>query len=196
MYGPPQAPQVPQPPKSPASGGRIALLVLFSALALLSCGFLAWAPLLRLAIVTRRALDWVLFAATFLLAAGLFTYAGVTGDEEPTTAESFIGVGVMVLLVAGSITYYLVAEIRRLDGGAPAAYRPQGYDPAAVTVPSAVANPQPNPYARPVVPPPAVPQPHPHTPGPRIDQVRAELDELSDLLRKDTGDGGEGTGGR
>ncbi|MFF7778503.1 hypothetical protein ACFZCG_29305 [Streptomyces tanashiensis] len=192
MYGPPQAPQVPQPPKSPVSGGRIALLVLFSALALLSCGFLAWAPMLRLAVVTRRALDWVLFGATFLLSAGLFTYAGVTGDEEPTTTESFIGVGVMVLLVAGSISYYLVTEIRHLDrNGAAPAYRPAGYDHGtAVTVPSAVPNPNPNPYARPVV-----PQP-PTAPGPRIDQVRAELDELSDLLRKDTGNTGEGEGGR
>ncbi|MFF8379848.1 hypothetical protein ACF07V_27385 [Streptomyces sp. NPDC015661] len=191
MYGPPQAPQVPQPPKSPVSGGRIALLVLFSALALLSCGLLAWAPMLHLASVTRRALDWTLFGLTFLVAGGLFTYAGVTGDQEPTTAESFIGVGVMVLLVAGSITYYLVTEIRRFDRpAAPPAFRPPGYDhAAAVTVPSAIGNP--NPYTRPVVPPPAAP-----APAPRIDQVRAELDELSDLLRKDTGNGGEGAGGR
>ncbi|MER5207814.1 hypothetical protein [Streptomyces sp. NPDC002825] len=189
MYGPPQAPQVPQQPKSPASAGRIALLVLFSALALLSCGLLAWAPMLRLASVTRRALDWVLFGVTFLVAAGLFTYAGVTGDQEPTTAESFIGVGTMVLLVAGSITYYLVTEIRRFDRpGAAPAFRPPGHDHAtAVTVPSTMPNP--NPYVRPVVAPPTAP-------APRIDQVRAELDELSDLLRKDTGNGGEGAGGR
>ncbi|MGW8765374.1 hypothetical protein ACWGN5_23015 [Streptomyces sp. NPDC055815] len=188
MYGPPQAPQVPQPPSSPASGGRIALLVLFSALALLSCGFLAWAPMLRLAVVTRRALDWVLFAVTFLVAAGLFTYAGVTGDKEPTTAESFIGVGVMVLLVAGSLTYYLVTEIRRFDRPAAAPAFHPGHDHAtAVTVPSAFGNP--NPYTGPAVVPPTAP-------GPRIDQVRAELDELSDLLRKDTGNGGEGAGGR
>ncbi|MEU1225424.1 hypothetical protein [Streptomyces sp. NPDC005828] len=188
MYGPPQAPQVPQPSKSPASGGRIALLVLFSLLALLSCGFLAWAPMLRLAIVTRRAMDWVLFGLTFLVAAGLFTYAGVTGDEEPTTTESFVAVGIMVALVAGSITYYLVTEIRRLDrpDTAAPAFLPPGYDPgAAVTVPSPAS---PNPYARPVVPPPAVPPPA--VPAPRIDQVRAELDELSDLLRHKREDDG------
>ncbi|MBB4986051.1 MULTISPECIES: hypothetical protein [Streptomyces] len=191
MYGPPQAPQVPQPPKSPASGGRIALLVLFSLLALLSCGFLAWTPMLRLAIVTRRALDWVLFGLTFLVASGLFTYAGVTGDEEPTTTESFVAVGIMVALVAGSITYYLVTEIRRLDrpGATAPAFLPPGYDPgAAVTVPSPG---NPNPYARPVVPPPAVQSPQPPAvPGHRIDQVRAELDELSDLLRHKREDDG------
>ncbi|WP_030690321.1 hypothetical protein [Streptomyces globisporus] len=192
MYGPPQAPQVPQPPKSPASGGRIALLALFSALALLSCGFLAWASMLRLAIVTRRALDWALFGVTFLLSAGLFAYAAATGDEEPTTAESLIAVGIMVVLVAGSLTYYLVTEIRRLDrpgAGAPA-LRPPGYVPsAAVTVPSPGGNP--NPYARPVAVPPAVQAPQPPAGhGPRIDQVRAELDELSDLLRHKREDDG------
>ncbi|MEV4426477.1 hypothetical protein ACN9M0_14165 [Streptomyces sp. R-07] len=194
MYGPPQAPQVPQPPKSPASGGRIALIVLFSALALLSCGFLAWAPLLRLAVVSRRALDWVLFGGTFLLAAGLFTYAGVTGDEEPTTAEAFIAVGVMVLLVAGSLTYYLVKEIRHLDrsGAAAPGFRPPGYDHgAAVTVPSPGGSPNPYLYAAPV-PQPVTPE-LPTPPAARIDQVRAELDELSDLLRKEPR---EGEGGR
>ncbi|GGV02588.1 hypothetical protein GCM10010275_47070 [Streptomyces litmocidini] len=192
MYGPPQAPQVPQPSKSPASGGRIALLVLFSALALLSCGFLAWAPMLRLAIVTRRALDWVLFGATFLLSAGLFAYAAATGDQESTTTEALVAVGIMVVLVAGSITYSLVTEIRRLDRSVAAApaLRPPGYDPsAAVTVPSPIGNP--NPYVGPVAAPPAVraPQP-PAAHGPRIDQVRAELDELSDLLRHQREDDG------
>ncbi|MFF3761889.1 hypothetical protein [Streptomyces sp. NPDC002185] len=209
MYGPPQAPQVPQSPKSPLTGGRVALLVLFCALALLSCGFLAWAPMLRVAVLTRRVRDWALFGATFAVAAGLFTYAGVTGDQEATTAESFVAVGIMMVLVAGPVAYYLVTELRRLDrGGAPGAYRPPGYGhPSAVTVPSAIGNQIPNPYAGPAVPPPGVPvpqpQPQPQPPvssGPRIDQVRAELDELSDLLRKDPGSNGSngsaGEGGR
>ncbi|MEE1816597.1 hypothetical protein PUR59_16445 [Streptomyces sp. SP18ES09] len=210
MYGPPQAPQVPQSPKSPLTGGRVALLVLFCALALLSCGFLAWAPMLRVAVLTRRPRDWALFGATFAVAAGLFTYAGVTGDQEATTAESFVAVGIMMVLVAGPVAYYLVTELRRLDrGGTPAGYRPPGYGhPSAVTVPSAIGNQIPNPYAGPAVPTPGVPvpQPQPQPPvssGPRIDQVRAELDELSDLLRKDPGskgsngsNGSAGEGGR
>ncbi|MEU6620755.1 hypothetical protein ABZ926_08205 [Streptomyces litmocidini] len=192
MYGPPQAPQVPQPSKSPASGGRIALLVLFSALALLSCGFLSWAPMLRLAVVTRRTLDWVLFGVTFLVSAGLFTYAAATADKEATTAEALVAVGIMMLLVAGPLTYYLVTEIRRLDRPAAAApgLRPPGYDPsAAVTVPSPIGNP--NPYVGPAAVPPAVRAPQPPAGhGPRIDQVRAELDELSDLLRHQREDDG------
>ncbi|MER5962082.1 hypothetical protein [Streptomyces sp. NPDC002057] len=186
MYGPPQAPQVPQPPKSPASGGLIALRVLLSALALLSCGFLGWAPLLRLAVVTRRTRDWVLCGLVFLASAGLFAYAAATGDEETGTAESFIGIGLIVLLVAGPITYYLVAEIRHFERQRTRPpQQPLGYGYAtAVTTPSGL--PPRNPYA---TEPPAVPGPG----APRIDQVRAELDELSDLLRKEPR---EGEGGR
>ncbi|MEV8590549.1 hypothetical protein [Streptomyces sp. NPDC051180] len=197
MYGPPQAPQ---PPKSPASGGLIALRVLFAALPLLSCGFLAWAPLLRLAIVTRRTLDWVLFGLAFLAGSGLFAYAAATGEEEGTTLEAFVGIGTITVLAAGSVTYYLVAEIRHYErrGAAPeqaSAYRPYGADGSAVTVPSPVGPPNPYLDSRPPAPHPATPLPPAATPppgtpsAPRIAQVRAELDELSDLLRKDTPEG-------
>ncbi|MFF5639681.1 hypothetical protein [Streptomyces sp. NPDC012825] len=191
MYGPTQVPQVPQPPKSPLSAGRVALLVLFCLLALLSCGFLSWAPLIRLACVTRRARDWVVCGVLFAGSTALFSYAAATGDEETGTAESFVAVGVMVALVAGSITYYLFGEIRHAERLRTApAYGPAGYaygsNGVAATVPAAGV--RPNPYAAPVAHTP-VPQP----PGPRIDQVRAELDELSDLLRKEPR---EGEGGR
>ncbi|MFJ4340268.1 hypothetical protein [Streptomyces sp. NPDC088915] len=204
MYGHPQVPQVPQPPKSPLSGGRIALLVLFCVLALMSCGFLSWAPLIRLACVTRRARDWVVCGVLFAGSAGLFSYAAATGDKEAGTAESFAAVGVMVALVAGSITYYLFGEIRHAERSRTApAYGPAGYaygsNGVAATVPRADV--RPNPYVGPVAHPPVVPAPvvpAPATPvpqpsGPRIDQVRAELDELSDLLRREPR---EGEGGR
>ncbi|MFE0651297.1 hypothetical protein ACFVZH_22185 [Streptomyces sp. NPDC059534] len=195
MYGPPQAPQS---PKSPASGGLIALRVLFAALPLLSCGFLAWAPLLRLAVVTRRALDWALCGLAFLAGAALFAYAVVTGEEEGSTLEAFVGIGTITVLAAGSVTYYLVAEIRHferlraLPEQAPPPYRPMGYsygaDGSAVTVPSPGAAPNPYICAPPPEPQPAAPQPA-TPPAPRIAQVRAELDELSDLLRKETPEG-------
>ncbi|MFC7923778.1 hypothetical protein [Streptomyces cinereoruber] len=219
MYGPtqvPQVPQVPRPPGSSLSGGRIALLVLFCLLALLSCGFLSWAPLIRLACVTRRTRDWVVCGVLFAVSAGLFSYAAATGDKETGTAESFVAVGVMVSLVAGSIAYYLFGEIRHAERQRTArAYGPVGYtygsNGGAVTVPRADV--RPNPYigpathtptphtpvgpapAVPVVPGPATPVPQP--PGPRIDQVRAELDELSDLLRnRDAGEPRDGGGAR
>ncbi|MFE7584200.1 hypothetical protein ACFU5Y_21885 [Streptomyces gardneri] len=195
MYGPPQAPQ---PQNGPASGGLIALRVLFVALPLLSCGFLAWAPMLRLAILTRAVRDWVFFGLAFVAATALFVYMGVTGEKETTDLEAVIGVGTILALGAGSVAYYLVGEIRHYDRRrampVPPPYGPPGYvygpnGSAATTTPSA----GPAPYLG------AVPQPaqpvQPPT-APRIEQVRAELDELSDLLRKDGRDGGEGEGRR
>ncbi|MET9672420.1 hypothetical protein ABZY68_04880 [Streptomyces sp. NPDC006482] len=215
MYGPPQAPQspqVPQSPSGPASGGLIALRVLFVALALLSCGFLAWAPLLRLAVLTRTVRDWVVFGLTFVAATALFVYIGTSPDEEPSDLEAFLGVGTILVLGAGSVAYYLVGEIRHHDRRrampmpVPPPYRPLGYvygpDGSAVTTtpsgapaPYICAPPQPMPPAQPIHPaqptPPAQPTHPAHQPptAPRIDQVRAELDELSDLLRKDGREG-------
>ncbi|MCZ0979892.1 hypothetical protein O1L60_15190 [Streptomyces diastatochromogenes] len=165
MYGPPQAPQVPQPQKSPVTGGRVALLVLFCALALLSCGFLAWAPMLRVAVLTRRALDWVLFGVTFAAGAALFAYAAATGDQESSTAEAFAAVGIMMLLVAGPLTYYLVTEIRRLDrGGAAPAYLPPGTTPPPPSRSRARSATRTRTPARSSRRP---PRPAPHRPGPR-----------------------------
>ncbi|MER8233783.1 hypothetical protein [Streptomyces sp. NPDC094049] len=198
MYGPPQAPQGPPPPsapspRKPAPRGLVPLRVLFCALALLSCGFLGWAPLLRLAVVTRRTADWALFGIALLGSVALFAYMVATGEKEGSGLEAVLGVGTMVVLAAGSLTYYLVAEIRHFDRlpTAPPHLPPPGYDPAtAATVPNGGPAPL-NPYT-------AEPPPAHAAPPPRIQQVRAELDELSDLLRRDDGRDGthrDGSGG-
>ncbi|MFF5428232.1 MULTISPECIES: hypothetical protein [unclassified Streptomyces] len=207
MYGPPQPPPS---PKGPASGGLVALRALFIALPLLSCGFLAWAPLLRLAVLTRRKLDWTLFGLTLAVAAGLFVFMGVTG-EESTDLEAVIGVGLIVTLAAGSVAYYVVGEIRHFDRAASTAppYRAgagawTGVAAQAVTVPSPGTAPNPYTSAPPVTPAPPVTSlpsggsvgPPPVVGGARIEQVRAELDELSDLLRQDPRDPGDGEGRR
>ncbi|MEU3451625.1 hypothetical protein AB0H29_31040 [Streptomyces thermolilacinus] len=65
----------------------------------------------------------------------------------------------------------------------PSPYAQPQPQPAATAQPPVTAQPQP-----PQTPPQAQPQTRPGPPaGPRIDQVRAELDELSDLLRRDDG---------
>ncbi|MEU7517445.1 hypothetical protein AB0B13_36340 [Streptomyces sp. NPDC042898] len=201
MYGPPQAPRPsPQSPPGPASGGLIALRVLFVALPLLSCGFLAWAPMLRLAILTQKVRDWVFCGLAFVVATALFVYMGITGEKEASDLEAVVGVGTILALGAGSVAYYLVGEIRHYDrrralpAAVPPPFRPLGYaygpDGSAVTTTPSGA---PAPYVC-APPPPAQPaQPHQPPTAPRIDQVRAELDELSDLLRKD---GREGEGSR
>ncbi|WP_418957460.1 hypothetical protein [Streptomyces tritici] len=197
----------PQQPQRPASGALIALRVVFVAIPLLTCSFAAWAPLLRIAVLTRRTLDWVLFGVFLVADLALLTYITVTADKEAGEVESLLGVGAMMTLVVGSVAYYLVAEIQHYarQSATPPPVPPYtgggyGYPPTAATVPSPglaqpYTAPHPTPAPQPAqapqqVPPQQVPpQPVPQTPQApqRIDQVRAELDELSDLLRKEEG---------
>ncbi|MFS0692224.1 hypothetical protein [Streptomyces nitrosporeus] len=193
-YGyPPQRP----PAYTPPPRTLVALRVIFVLLTLMSCGFASWASLLRLALVTRRALDWVLMAVVIALNTAMFAYMFAIPEDQPelTNGQALLFLGWMLCSVGGTVTYYLWAEIRhfavRRGLPAPVAYPgplpPQGH--SAVTVPGhgyPPAAPAPPPRA---VPAPA-PPPRPATPYPpqRLDQVRAELDELSDYLRKEGGD--------
>ncbi|CAL9455285.1 hypothetical protein SUDANB120_02526 [Streptomyces sp. enrichment culture] len=205
MHGPGLPPQQPQP----SSGGAVALRVLFALLPVLSCGFLGWATMLRLAIVTRKSADWILLAVNFGLTVGWLALIGA--DPTPNTDGWQGNTGAFGTILTGVATciYFLVADIRHHEAKAAARsaawYPPQ---PAAPYVPPqqaagpAYGYPQPH---QPVhhtptpVPRPAQPGPGPVTP-PRIGQVRAELDELSELLRKETPHpnqppaDGEGTG--
>ncbi|MFI9005146.1 hypothetical protein [Streptomyces sp. NPDC053541] len=189
-YPPPAGPQ--QRPGVPAS--VIVLRVLFAVLPLFSIGLLTWATALRIALLTRRAVDWVLFALSIVLIVVCLVL--MPDDVETTRADVVVAT---ILLSAAAFTgYYLAVDIRhdriRLRGPVPP---PAPYNPYAATVPQqAYGYPQARPQARPPVqaqPQPPV-QPQPPAPvrppqvapsSPRIDQVRAELDELSDLLRKD-----------
>ncbi|MFM9371625.1 hypothetical protein [Streptomyces sp. Da 82-17] len=192
------------PPQRPSSAQLAGLRVLFVALALLSCGLLSWAPLLRLAIVTRAARDWWLFAVSaFVTFASLMLIGSEPTDDLDTVQENLGLLGLFGGAIA-AIAYYLFAEIRHfaaqpsyaapfvphqpphaqgpLAQGPNAAY---GYPPRPgpaqqqtrpSSMPAPAHQPQPQPQA----------QPHPQRPAPaRIDQVRAELDELSSLLRQD-----------
>lgn len=209
-----------QPTRRPSSATLVTLRVVFVALALLSCGLLAWAAMLRLAIVTRKARDWWLFGLVIALNIGLIAYLGSLPEEEEvmTDGQAVITLSWMLVVFVGTVTYYLYTEIRHFGpyGGAQAGPRAGSY---------AGAGPYGGPYgghpgvsssggyaSRPTVPaPPTAPVPpapsygYPPAPGPgpvpappsdapraappqRLDQVRAELDELSDYLRKE-GDG-------
>jgi hypothetical protein len=210
-YGyPPQ-----QPKRGPSSATLTALRVVFVALTLLSCGFLSWAALLRLAIVTRKGLDWILMAGVVAGNAAMFVYIISTPDdqEELTDTQALVFLGWMICSVVGTITYYLYTEIRHFSrqsgypGASPYGYVPPqapaagfpaptpgyGYPPppAVPTRTPAPTPPTPTPPTPPApTPPPApaptAPQTKPASPQ-RLDQVRAELDELSDYLRKEGG---------
>ncbi|MES4888257.1 hypothetical protein [Streptomyces sp. NPDC096012] len=198
-----------QPVKQPPHTGWLVFLrVLFVVLGFLSIGFLSWVMLLRLAAVTRRSLDWGLFVA--VLAADVLSVillANEPGDEVNTT-----GGDVGMLLLLGSLVcataYYLAADIRHFmmrqqaysaqqsapaygyPGPATPYTAPSGpTPPVAPSVPHQSTAPTAHtaPHTPPPMPPTHSPLPTPPSQRPapaRIDQVRAELDELSDYLRR------------
>ncbi|MFB8104785.1 hypothetical protein ACFC3O_18395 [Streptomyces sp. NPDC056007] len=197
MHGYGYPPQ--QPPTSrPSSGTITTLRAIFVVLTVLSCGFLGWVAMLRLAVVTRKPRDWWLLAVTVLLTIGLFAFfAGLPEEEEMTDAQALIGMGWLIVNLAGVITYYLIMETRHFAGPGPydtrtpvpgpAPYRPvvhqhppaqvQNQPPVRPQAQHPTPPPTPNPYTFETTPPKPAPQ--------RLDQVRAELDELSDYLRKE-----------
>ncbi|MCG8967114.1 hypothetical protein [Streptomyces sp. CL12-4] len=208
----------PQPVKQPPPTGWLVFLrVLFVAISVLTIGLLAWTMLLRLAIVTRKALDWGLFVAAMAADALALVLIGTEPGDEIHTAGGWTGMALLFGTLVAVMAYYLAADVRHFHqlrygtGYAPQPAPGYGYpqSPAtpytATTVPQTARQPivpQPHhtpppmpPTPTPIPTPPAqtpapAPTPPPHTPAPaRIDQVRAELDELSDYLRRHDGNG-------
>ncbi|MYW69158.1 hypothetical protein GTY65_34560 [Streptomyces sp. SID8379] len=202
MYGPGAA------PPSRNEGTAITLRVLFAVLSVLSCGLLSCVPLFRVAMLRGKVIDWIVAWAALPLSLTLLAIVGALPEEDPRTD---VALAMVLIIAAGSAAHYVIFDIRRLRALPPS---PMGmYPPTAPTVGYGYPHPQqpqpqPQPYAQPPlhhtmpsqapVPPPQQPQPQqPPQPQPqqqnqgqpphRIDQVRAELDELSDYLRKQDG---------
>ncbi|SDL04384.1 hypothetical protein [Streptomyces indicus] len=211
----------PPPSRRPSNAALVTLRVVFAVLTVGSCGLLAFAPMLRLAIVTKKTVDWVLFVVTIVVSVGSLALIGAEPSDDLDTTQEWIGLFGVILTWIGVITYFLYADIKHFHGWtgpATAAYpAPQkqayGYPPTAptaygqalphqgVTAPlhpqQPLGAPQ-QPMAGPPLPQQPVPAPqqplptpppldrpaNPQRPAPaRIDQVRAELDELSSFLR-------------
>jgi len=188
---------VPPPPRPPSPGTVVTLRVLLVALPLMTCGLLPWPATLRAALVTRRQREWWVFGASLLI--WIFVIALISTDttEDLSSSNGTLGVILMLLNGVACAVYYLIVDISfhgrpAVMGNVP----PQqttfyGYQQAPpAPQPPAAQPPAPQPYAGTPVPQPPAPQsapapPPPQRPAPvRIDQVRAELDELSDYLRK------------
>ncbi|MFJ9118239.1 hypothetical protein ACIRJO_22105 [Streptomyces sp. NPDC102394] len=223
MQGPGYAPP---PPKRPSTGALVVLRVIFVAVPILSIGFLAWVATLRAAIVTRRAAEWWVFAASVVALGTSFAFLSTDHTDDFSTPNGNIGMSILLLNAVACAGYFLYADIRhfsRLGGtyaGRPPMTPGYGYPHpsspfTAATVPSTPQAPYapppmphtPAPHApashtpashTPVPQPPATAPAPPQRPAPaRIDQVRAELDELSDYLRKHPGGSdGDHEGGR
>lgn len=201
MHGPGYMP--PQPPRDiPTS--VIVLRVLFAILPVFSCGMLAWGTMLRLALVTRRARDWVLFAVVLVSFMACFGALLSDHTENLTMTRSDVAMGIMFAVALAVVPYFLYADIKHFSSRVAQPYYgptvPYGLPPQAQPLPPTppvagygyptVSNqPQRQPQSQPRAQPQSQPQPQPHPPSdkPRIDQVRAELDELSDYLRKEQG---------
>ncbi|MFF7175313.1 hypothetical protein ACIP8U_43615 [Streptomyces pseudovenezuelae] len=184
-------------PPARSSGTVITLRVLLAAAGFLSCGLLACAPLFRVAFLRGRSVDWVLAWASLPMSIACFAVVGALPESDPRTD---VAMSLVLLLGLFSSVYFLVMDIRvhqqRQFAGFPPPQGPTvhtGYGYPQPAPPPYTSTLQPSP---PTVPAPGVvPPPPPQRPAPaRIDQVRAELDELSDYLRKH--DGGSTESGR
>ncbi|MFE6285920.1 hypothetical protein [Streptomyces sp. NPDC057877] len=192
-----------QPVKQPPPTAWLVFLrVLFVGIAIFSIGFLTWAMQLRLAIVTRRLIDWVLLGVVLVLETLAVVLIGSEPGDEIHTAGGWTGLALLLGTLVAVIAYYLAADVRhfhqlRYGGYAaqPAPAAAYGYPqqpPAPYTATTAPQTPPVarNPHTPPPMPTPPISTPPPQRPGPapaRIDQVRAELDELSDYLRQQDG---------
>lgn len=206
----------PQPVNQPTPTGWLVFLrVVFVVISVLSFGLLTWTMMLRLAIVTRKPLDWILFGASIVVEfLGLYLLGSESGDEIHT-AGGWMGLLLILGGLVAFIAYYLAADIRHFHqarspgypGQRPPAQAygyPQPQSPyTATTVPQSTPIPRApdsgTPMSQTQTPIPRTPvPPPPQRPAPaRIDQVRAELDELSDYLRQHDGrQDGNHEGGR
>ncbi|WP_445527229.1 hypothetical protein [Streptomyces cyslabdanicus] len=184
-----------QPPTR-TSGTVIFLRVLFAATGILTCGLLACLPLFRVAMLRGKARDWVLASVSLPLSIVCFAVVGELPEDDH---RSDIALCLLLLLAVYSTVYFLVVDIAHHRTAPPVGPMPSQATTYAPPVCPTPTPPQPGygyPPAQPYavtqstpVPPapytPVPPPPQPQHPAPaRIDQVRAELDELSDYLRK------------
>ncbi|MGW3623526.1 hypothetical protein [Streptomyces sp. NPDC000880] len=201
MHGPGYMP--PQPPRDIPTSVIVLLRVLFAILPVLSCGMLSWGTMLRLALVTRRARDWVLFAVVLVSFMACFGTVLSDPTEGLTMPRSDVAIGIMLAVAVAVVPYFLYADIKHFSSrvaqpyygptvnyGLPPQAQPLPPTPpvAGYGYPAVSHQPQSQPQSQPQFPPhPQSPPAQPRIDQPRIDQVRAELDELSDYLRKEQG---------
>lgn len=188
MHGHGYAPQQPQP----TSGStHVTLRVVLVVIATITCGLLAWVPMLRLVIVTRKPHDWALFALVTALDVTALVLVGIDPGADEFQEPGNAGMVILLSTLVASVAYYLFADIRHFSRHdrpqragflPPHAQPPYGYPHQAAPGPTHL---QPTQMHQPPVQqtPPPPPRPEPA----RIHQVQAELDELSDYLRKQEG---------
>jgi hypothetical protein len=161
---------IPPPRRSAAVRATVILLrVVLAAVPLVTVGILGWVPLVWLAATRRRTQDWVMLCLTAFLCTASLILCGAT--DSYTNWESNVGGAGLILMAVFCSVYFLFNDLRRGARQPP----PPAQQPYPRPYP-----PQPTGYR----PAPAPPAPPPAAPSGRIEQVRAELDELSAYLRE------------
>ncbi|MEV7420315.1 hypothetical protein [Streptomyces sp. NPDC089919] len=195
MHGPGFPQQPPQRPVNrPSDGTLAALRVLFVALPLLSCGFLAWTAPLKVAITDSRKRNWLVFAGFLVATALALTLVATDKTDDLSSPNGTLGMVIILSSAIAAVGWFLYADIAYYAKPAVAPWNPPPVPyPGPYDQTRPQAQPQPG-YGYPGPDRTPVPgQGQPPVPGPaqphRIDQVRAELDELSELLRREEGHG-------
>jgi len=213
------------PPPSRSAATVITLRVLFAFVGLLSCGMLSCVPLFRVAVLRGRWYDWALAWVSLPASIACLAVVGSLPESDHRTDVALalvllIGAAATVYFLVTDIRLHAATQWPTgytplhgpTVGGSYDQTRPAGpYGPGPMPAPHAPPQ-QPLPQqpslqqppgagipgSQPPPPGPVVPAPPPQRPAPaRIDQVRAELDELSDYLRSHDGrHDGEHEGGR
>ncbi|WP_046731708.1 hypothetical protein [Streptomyces humi] len=194
-----------QPVQRPPHNAVLVLLrLVFVATGVLSLGFLAWVMMLRLAVVTRRSADYGLLVAVAAADVLSLVLLGSEPGDDVHTTGGYLGITLLFGALLATVVYYLVADVRHFQRRREAyAAQTYGYPPpvSPYTTGTAPLDTRPPHTQQPHTPSPHTPPPiprqpaaHPPIPAPpqrpapaRIEQVRAELDELSDYLRKHDG---------
>ncbi|RSS62876.1 hypothetical protein EF918_31005, partial [Streptomyces sp. WAC06614] len=112
MHGP----GLPQPPAPSNHGVQVTLRVVFTALTLLTCGFFAWASMLKVAIVTRSPRNWALFVVT--VAINIACIALLGSDDTPdgeTGPNTDIAMITSLITAIAVIAYFLYEDIRHYN---------------------------------------------------------------------------------
>jgi len=146
------------PPRRGARAARVILRVLYVAVPPATIGILSWIPMVRLAVRSRRGWDWFWCGAVAVSATAAFVLEGTSHNDSSWQAG--LATAVLILLALGVPVYFLVADLRWYDAHRSRTAPPTGFPVAGHP---------------------------PFAPSGRIDQVRAELDELSAYLRNQEG---------
>ncbi|SEK24773.1 hypothetical protein [Streptacidiphilus jiangxiensis] len=171
MYGPPPPVMSPAPPARSVGVLRVGLWVLVAVALVGGVGIFAFIPLTVLAARSRGTRDLVLVVASFVFSVVSILVTALQHDpNHPTLGYELVALAMLLHGIVATI-WFVVSDLRHLRHLRALRQVPP--------FPSPFAPPVPPPYAPSFAPPPVQQD--------RLGQVRAELDELSDYLRREQG---------